>query len=374
MDIWYFSEIPYTDLPDEESYSSTRVSLPNRYCDPKVASDIYRMRLDEWALADELGLNVMTNEHHQTPTCLVPSGPIIAGILARITSKGRILILGNPLAIRRDPLRVAEEMAMIDNISGGRLDVGFVRGVPYEVAAANVSPMELNGRMEEAHDLIIQAWTGHDEPFNFEGKYFQYRNVNIWPRPLQQPTPPVWLSTGTAFGSAKNGERGINTATFITGYDGTKEIFDAYRSGFEKRGTSEDVVTKLAYLGLVVVADSDTKALQLAHELAWYLRTDKVGWQYRNVPGYMPDFIASRVMHQHKRRNTRSLESWIEDGIIFAGTPDTVYNQIERFTKHVGKFKNLLVLGQSGGMEHNDVKQSIKLLATEVAPRLKELS
>jgi alkanesulfonate monooxygenase SsuD/methylene tetrahydromethanopterin reductase-like flavin-dependent oxidoreductase (luciferase family) len=104
------------------------------------------------------------------------------------------------------------------------------------------------------------------------------------------------------------------------------------------------------------------------------LRTDKVDWPYRNVPGYMPDFIASRLMSQeHKRRNIKSVDAWIEDGIIFAGTPDTVCSQIERFTRHVGGFQHLLVMGQSGDMTHEEVTRSVRLLATEVAPRLKEL-
>src|SRR5260370_34510956 len=116
MKTWYFSECPYPNLPDPSTYDSIRVSLPNELYDPAVGAGLYDLYLDLWQQADERGLDVMTNEHHATATCLVPAVPIIAGILARTTKRARILILGNPIANRRDPLRVAEEMALIDNL------------------------------------------------------------------------------------------------------------------------------------------------------------------------------------------------------------------------------------------------------------------
>jgi alkanesulfonate monooxygenase SsuD/methylene tetrahydromethanopterin reductase-like flavin-dependent oxidoreductase (luciferase family) len=92
----------------------------------------------------------MLNEHHQTATCLDPAAPIMLGILARETTKARLLILGNPIANRRQPVRVAEEMAMVDNLSRGRIEVGFVRGVPYEISAVNSSPVRMSERFWEA--------------------------------------------------------------------------------------------------------------------------------------------------------------------------------------------------------------------------------
>ena len=129
-------------------------------------------------------------------------------------------MLGNPIANRRDPVRVAEEMAMVDNYSRGRLEVGFVRGVPYEISARQ-QPVRsaCSERFWEAHDLILKAWTTHDGPFNWEGRYFHHRQVNIWPRPYQQPHPPVWitaLSPGSVPAVAENGHV---VATFLTGFD-----------------------------------------------------------------------------------------------------------------------------------------------------------
>ena len=126
----------------------------------------------------------MVNEHHQTATNLNPSAAVVMGALARETRKARLLILGNPIANRREPVRVAEEMAMVDVYSRGRLECGFVRGVPYEMSAGNHRPTRMMERFWEAHDLIVKAWTSHDGPFNWEGKYFHHRQVNIWPRPV----------------------------------------------------------------------------------------------------------------------------------------------------------------------------------------------
>ena len=187
MDVWHFTEMPYPHLPPLEEMSSMWVTLPNRVFDPKIGADLYKRYFDEYVIADELGFNLMVNEHHQTATCMNVAVPLSAAILARQTKKGRICVLGNPVANRGDPIRVAEEMAMIDCISHGRLEAGFVRGVPYEIFAANTNPTQTVERLWEAVDLVVKAWTTHDGPFNFEGRFTHRRAINIWPRPYQTP-------------------------------------------------------------------------------------------------------------------------------------------------------------------------------------------
>ena len=132
MDAWYFTEMPYPHLPPQDSYASDRVSLSNGVFDFEIGADLYNRYLDEYVIADDLGLNLMLNEHHQTPTCLDPAVPLTAAILARETAKGRILVLGNPVANRADPVRIAEEMAMIS--------IGVVTyGLPPELVSQNVA-------------------------------------------------------------------------------------------------------------------------------------------------------------------------------------------------------------------------------------------
>ena len=103
-----------------------------------------------------------------------------------------------------------------------------MRGVPYEVLPANSNPMRMSERHWEALDLIVKTWTSHDGPFSHEGRFFNYRAVNIWPRPWQQPHPPVWVSTTSASGATRVGSNGFVQATFLTGYDGTRAIYESY--------------------------------------------------------------------------------------------------------------------------------------------------
>ena len=211
MRTWFFTETAWPYLPDE--YDSIRVTLPDRHYDPHIGAELYHRYLDEWLHAEHMGLDLMLNEHHQTATCLDPAAPIMLGVLARQTSRARLLLLGNPIANRRQPVRVAEEMAMVDNLARGRIEVGFVRGVPYEISAGNTSPLRMSERFWEAHDLILKAWTTHDGPFSWEGRFFHHRQVNIWPRPYQQPYPPVWITALSAGSVPAVAERGYVVAT-----------------------------------------------------------------------------------------------------------------------------------------------------------------
>jgi alkanesulfonate monooxygenase SsuD/methylene tetrahydromethanopterin reductase-like flavin-dependent oxidoreductase (luciferase family) len=205
MQVWHFSEMAYH--PGwEELGDSLRNVVPSRVYDPVVGADLYHRDLDEWALCDELGINIMVNEHHTTATCTTAVCTIPMAILARETKRARLLVLGYPIGHRPDPLRVAEELATIDVISRGRLDMGFVKGVPYEFAVSNQNPVGVMDRFWEAHDFILKAMTSHDEPFNWESESFHYRHVNVWPRPYQQPHPPVWSTTGTRSNARVLGE------------------------------------------------------------------------------------------------------------------------------------------------------------------------
>ena len=230
MRVYQFSEQPYYPVWNDHS-GTLRVTLPNRKCDPRVAADLFHRYYDEYQLCDELGLDIMLNEHHQSATCMSSAVLVGLSILARATKKSRLLVLGYPIGHRPDPLRIAEELSTIDVISRGRLDMGFIKGIPYEIAASNRNPVELMERFWEAHDFILKAMTTHDEAFNWEGEYFHYRQVNIWPRVWQEPHPPVWSTTGSTTQARVLGERGYVMATLGTGF-GTRKVYDAYRKSY----------------------------------------------------------------------------------------------------------------------------------------------
>ncbi len=380
MQAWYFTEMPYPHLPPFDEVSTIRVSLPSRHFDPKIGADLYNRYLDEHMIADDLGLNMMVNEHHQTATCLDVCAPLSLAILARQTSKGRICILGNPIANRGDPIRIAEEMAMIDCISRGRLNAGFVRGVPYEVFAANTNPTTTNERLWEGVDLCVKAWTSHDEPFNFESDFTRRRTVNIWPRPYQTPHPPVWV-TGSSDVEAvrKAAMRGFVFATFLQPYTQVRKLFDAYRESYRANGQPGG--GGLAFMPLLYVADNERDAEDGARELTWYLKA-KVEPQYRNPPGYVP--VASNVAALRAGANPRartadslrsvSLEEQRELGVVMYGTPDQVVAQIKRNHERVGGFDHLLMMMQAGFLDHRRTVANMSLFAKEVYPQIRDLN
>jgi hypothetical protein len=197
MRVWYFSEMAYHPAWEEGlQRGSLRVVLPNSNYDPRIGHQLLNRYLDEFALCDEVGLDIMVNEHHSTSTCLTISVPMALAIIARETKHSRLLSLGTPIANRPDPVRVAEEMAWLDVLSGGRLEMGLVKGAPYEIAPANSNPANLMRRYWEAHDLILKAMSTTDGPFNWEGEFFHYRNVNIWPAAAAHPRWDDRVATG----------------------------------------------------------------------------------------------------------------------------------------------------------------------------------
>lgn len=377
MKLWYFSETCYPYLPEESSFDSIRVTLGNGNMDPRKAADLWHRYLDEWQAAEAFNFGLMVNEHHSTATCMDPAGPIVAGILARITTTAPILILGNPIANRRDPVRVAEEMALVDVISRGRLTVGLVRGVPYEISATNSYPIRMTDRFWEAHDLIIKAWTTIDGPFSWTGEFFEHRQVNIWPRPFQQPHPPVWVTTLNPASAVRIADHGYTLATFLLGVKGTQPIFEAYRDRRAAQGR-EFNHDQLAYCALVHVADSEEAARIGGEQLMWYAKANKVTAPFHSPVGYMPPqarlkVFAADTSDDSSSLKNKSMAQMIDEGIMFCGTPDTVFEQIERFHSAVGGFGQLLMMGQAGFLDGERTLKSMRLFSEEVAPRLAAL-
>src|ERR1043166_1193215 len=377
MQAWHFTEMPYPHTPPIETLKNTRVSIPNELFDPKVGAELYHRYLDEHLIADELGLNIMLNEHHQSSGCIDVAAPLPAAILARQTRKARICILGNPVANRGEPVRIAEEMAMIDCISRGRLDVGFVRGVPNEIHPSNCNPTQTNERLWEGVDIAIKAWTTHDGPFSYEGKFWHKRAINIWPRPYQQPHPPVWVTGSSDKENVRKiAEHGFVFATFLQPFATVRGMFEEYRRHYVDSGVPGSGGT--AYMPLVYTADSESEAEQGAQELLWYLKSSKTEPQFKNPPGYVPvSFNVNALKGTYTGRTEAMRREGIgllmDQGIVVAGTPDTVAARIKRFNDEVGGFDHLLMMQQAGFLDHKRTVRSMTLFANEVYPRVRDL-
>jgi alkanesulfonate monooxygenase SsuD/methylene tetrahydromethanopterin reductase-like flavin-dependent oxidoreductase (luciferase family) len=398
MDAWWQCEIPYPFVPQAvlDAAPSVRASLPNRYCDPKVAAELFAEVIDEFLLCDDLGMNVLAIEHHAGINSLISANPMLVGILARQTRKVRILSLGTLVSLRHDPVRVAEEYATADVISRGRLEIGFVKSGGSEMASANANPVGNVERYWEAIDLIRKALSSHDGPFSWEGKHFTHRHVNIWPRPWQQPHPRMWSATGDPETAAEVGRRGMVQVLVLRGPEGTKRAYAAHRRAREAAGLPKVTTDNFAYAALVYVGATDEEGVRVGSKLLWFLNTSlKSAPQYSKfLPGALPPRFAPEVYRTREDAapslagaekgvvpagvNAAKLisidaEQAMAQGILFAGNPESVYRQIMAFYDKVGGFGHLSLVGRSGFMTHAESEKGIRLFAKEVLPRLREI-
>lgn len=402
MEAWWQCEIPYpfVDKGVLDAADSVRGSLPNRYCDPRIAANLFEEVLDEFLLCDAVGMNVLAIEHHAGINSLMGSNPMFVSILARQTRQARILSLGTLVSLRKDPVRIAEEYATADVMSRGRLEIGFVKSGGTEMASANTNPVGNVERYWEAIDLIRKALTSHDGPFSWEGKHYTHRHVNIWPPPWQRPHPRLWSATGDPETAAEVGRRGMVHVLVLRGPDGTKRAFAAHRKARAEAGLPKVTTDNFAYAALVYVGETEEQGREVGSKLLWFLNTSlKSAPQYSKfLPGTVPPQFAPDVYRTAPRpapketnlvnaekgiapasQNARKLMSITTDeamrqGILFAGNPDSVYRQIMDFYDKVGGFGHLAMIGRSGFMTHAESEKGIRLFAKEVLPRLKEVA
>lgn len=384
MQAWFLGENPYPFVPQHvlDSVDSVRGSLPNKYCDPKVAADLFQECLDECLLCDDIGINVVSNEHHSGINCLYGASPLILGILARQTRRVRILSLGTLITVRQDPVRVAEEYATADVISRGRLDIGFVKSGGTEMASGNANPVGIVERFWEAIDLIRKTLSHQEGPFSWEGKHFTHRHVNIWPRPWQQPHPPMWAATGDPTTSAELGRRGMINVLVFRGPEETKRAWTAYRQARAEAGLPEPGPDRFGYTAFVYTGDTDEEGIRVGSKLLWFLNTSlKSAPQYSKfLPGQTPPQHAPQLYRSAggSARPAAALvginaEQAIARGLMFAGNPDTVYRQIMDFQEKAGRFEHLVLASRSGFMTHAEAEKGLNLFAKEVLPRLREV-
>ena len=288
VEIFWFSEQPYGHVGDAdlEQYESGRLGFPNTYFDPEKAHVLYNEYHEQYALADEVGFDgIMTNEHHASYWCMKPSVNLDAAVISKVTKNVKIAILGNVIAVN-DPIRMAEEIAMLDCYSGGRVISGFVRGTAVETLQSGIAPTENRERFEEAHDLIIKCWT-EPGPFRYEGKYYHYRAVNPWVLPMQKPHPEVWFpglgSPESVVWAARHQHPYMNQGAELDTTAWLRQIYidTAAEVGF-KPGPEH-----FGYTIKVIVADTDEKAQDIGRTFLWTQDHRARGpREHNDPPGY----------------------------------------------------------------------------------------
>ena len=372
MKSYYFSEFPYHEYPDEEGdkYPSLRLTFPNTWFNPNTANGLFKRYFDECVYADELGFDgIMLNEHHNTPSCMNAATNLSAAVLARITQQAKILLLGNILPIHDNPVRLAEELAMIDVISGGRLISGFVRGTGVETVSTNNNPVANRERFEECHDLIMKTWTTPG-PFRWEGKHYNFRVVNPWMVPIQQPHPPIWVPGTSSPETAEwSGQHGYTYVAFLTDLDVTEELFGMYTQAANAAGR-EAVPDNFGYLLCCYVGDTQEEADEQARHFIWRMGPTVRGpREYMAPVGYRSAAGAAIAARRSglKPLNLQTFEELKDNYHIVCGTPDTVLEKLEYLHKRLG-MEHLVFYGQESRMDHRATMKNIGLFGKEVLP------
>ena len=407
MLIGYFTERPYQDTKTgffgATGLDITDLDVSNENYDPRVGADLYHRYLDEKLYVEEMGFDaIMLNEHHSTPFCMGQVMNVEAGILARITKNVKIVLLGNILPIWEDPLWLAEELAEIDMISRGRLVTGWVRGTGRESVTHNSqSPFNWE-RFQEAHDFIVKAWT-EPGPWRWEGQHYDYRYVNPWSRPYQDPHPPIWipgiLSRNTVKWAAEHRYPYIMLATDM---EPTKQSFAYYdevaaENGYEA-GTQHH-----GYLWKVHVDETEELAEEAGRRYLQgpsnpFLEGNQgiVKSNLQNLPGLtsrtniLPtaaSFSAlfargrSSEAKAHVPKDTppepRDLFGSYQDQkdryTIITGTPESILPKIRHVLEYVRPGQVFFWDGD-GAMTHDDAMRSLKLFGSEVLPAVREMA
>lgn len=396
MHIMSFSERAYIDVPEDViiENGSSYFGIPNTYFNPQRGGQLMNEYLDERVYAEELGFDgVMLNEHHQTPFCGGSVMDVEAAILARITKRVKIVLLGNPLPVA-DPLRLAEELATIDMISGGRLVPGWVRGAGSESIANNANPAFNRERFNEAHDFVIQAWT-KPGPWRYEGKHYHYRHVNPWVLPIQKPIPQIWIpgliSPETVVWSAKHRYPYIALATQL---EPTIEMCNLYADVAEQEGFQAGP-ENFGYLQNVCVAETEEKAQELARGFVYgggFGSFARAEWMF--PPGYNSKEATRRLakvmvdprtgaeiirytpgasIEKIRAGIEENFKSSLEGGLIIAGTPKTVLKRI-RFMLEALRPGIFGIWYHHGPMTFEQRKTCLRLLGEEVLPAMREIA
>jgi len=378
MQVVLFHLMPYAEVDIAAARAHGTVwGLPNKHYDPQVAHRLYNRFLDELEYGEELGFDaVSVNEHHQTAYGLMPSPIVTASALARRTSRVKIAILGSALPLRSHPMMVAEEHAMIDVISGGRLISGFVRGIGAEYHTFGVNPTFSHDRFHEAHDLIVRAWT-EPGPFSFQGKHYNVQYVNLWPRPYQKPHPPIWIPSQGSKETIDWAAHPDRRYTYLQTFSPSKVVaryLKMYRDTCQGYGY-EAKDSQLGWAVPVFVGESDESARRAAkpHFEAFRNVFVKMPLEMLLPPGYTSRESLKNVMKAKAQMfGDVTLEQAVELGLFVCGSPKTVLAAFEQHHKEM-RFGNLLVMGQFGTLPADLTKKNLELFAQDVLPALKKL-
>jgi alkanesulfonate monooxygenase SsuD/methylene tetrahydromethanopterin reductase-like flavin-dependent oxidoreductase (luciferase family) len=381
----FFHQQGYRDLPSDftERYRSVWVTPPNdELCDPVMAGKYFNWNLDELELAIDLGYHgVGTNEHHQNGFGFPVTPNFTAAVLARKSSDAALVNMGNVVVMTQPPLRVAEEIGVLDCMSGRRMVVGLPVGLPMDTTLNyGIPPTEVRPRFAEAHDLMIQAWT-RPGPFAFNGKFTKLRYVNPWPKPIQKPHPPIWLAGG---GSIETWEMAAKydypySYVSLAGYDAAKAQLDRFWDVQSKAGR-DDNPYRLSFAQVVMVGETDADAQDsyAEHCQNLFRKALHTPPYYLTIPGYMTKQSLTAQLERTgsttpwSSKDRGAVLTWsqmIERGTVVGGGPATVVDRLKHIMTEV-RAGRLILLMQVQSMPTELAKRNLRLFAERVLPEI----
>ena len=346
--------------------------IPPAYHDPETSVRSYQEGIEECEFAEEMGFDwVSFSEHHYSGRIATGTPTVMAAAVAERCKRVKIAMLGQLLPLN-NPVRCAEELGLLDNLTNGRLIIGFLRGTPNEDQTYSVNPSEGRGRLFEGMDLILKALT-EPQPFSWEGRYHQFRTVAVWPQPVQQPLPPVIVATRSDDTVRYAAENRLGLGVSFVPPDQMAAVTARYFQWCDEAGW-EPQPDQVVYRGSIYLAETDKAAEE------WLVR--------RTGSGPVPGGIAMRPLVTQAISAARAGEEFdlrnvlagspqgdvvgVARSLNFIGGPDTVVEQIKEFRDKCGAGVVDLFF-QQPGIEHQEVMREIDLFGREVLPRLREL-
>jgi alkanesulfonate monooxygenase SsuD/methylene tetrahydromethanopterin reductase-like flavin-dependent oxidoreductase (luciferase family) len=359
MQVSYFETARYqapSNLPAEWP-------VPPGAYDPDVGAQAYRGMVERVEFVEELGFDwVSLSEHHYSPRILTPNIVVSGSYIAAHAKRIKVALLG-PIVSQSNPVQVAEEVAMLDTLSEGRLVFGMLRGTTNEYLTFDLNPDEARERTTEAMELVLKAWT-EPQPFGWQGRHFNFRTVSVWPRPLQEPLPPTY-SLGTSKESCEFAARhhiglGVSFAPFPVVAKSTRY----YREECARYGW-KPTPEQMLYRANILIAETDEEAEALLEE------------QRNGSPPFpMRAGVRNALLQLDKRNVAGEPRTPPVGGVLptsFHGSPDTIVEQIKRCREEVGVGVLDLAFQNPGAADTGRLMHSLELFADKVLPRIREV-
>ena len=321
-------------------------------------AEFYENRLRLAEAYDRIGIHALhIAEHHATPLGMSPSPSVFLSAVAQRTKRLRFGPLVYTLALYH-PLRLADEICMLDQLSGGRFELGIGRGIsPIEIEYFGFDPAKSQAMYLEAYQVILKAM--RERVLTFEGEYYRFKDVPNHMTPLQRPHPPIWYGLSNPESAEFAADNKFNVVSNAAP-KAVRVITDRYRAEWEKKGNDPKQIPFIGMARHVVVADSDAEAMKLARRAyARWWESFNYLWALR---GQKPPFTTY----------TADFDAVLANGQAIVGAPDTVRETIASQVKEAG-LNYMLLRFAFGDLTLEESMRSIKLFAERVQPALEEV-